>query len=374
MAQPFFKSLEITGFRKFGFLSIKELGQVNLITGKNNVGKSSLLEALRLYASIGSPQVMWEILRERDELVDRSVAGALPRGGRGPAVWRLFHGDRVLAGVTDPIRIGPSGAPDSTLAVSIVKCREQTDDKGLKTLVETDDVQVALDDTTIPALSVKIGAVKRLLRLDINFKTHCRRWMLQPQSFLNLVIPCVSVTANGIRAKELERLWNRVALTEAEEEVVKSLRIVAPEVDDFSLLSTGSGRATSVRVKVQGRDWPVPLRSMGDGVNRLFGIGMSMVNARGGLLLIDEIENGIHYTALLAVWKFILRVARSLDVQVFATTHSSDCVTAFQQATKEDAGVEGVLTRLEIKDGEVVPSLYDEERLEKVIRAKIETR
>src|SRR5207248_10243537 len=62
-------SLEIKNFRGFRHLQIERLGRVNLIVGKNNVGKTSLLEALRLYASRAStPTFIWEILSTRNEI------------------------------------------------------------------------------------------------------------------------------------------------------------------------------------------------------------------------------------------------------------------------------------------------------------------
>src|SRR6266566_2394017 len=67
MGNLILNSLEIRGFRGFRHLQIERLGRVNLIVGKNNVGKSSLLEALQLYAVRGSPALIWELLRVRDE-------------------------------------------------------------------------------------------------------------------------------------------------------------------------------------------------------------------------------------------------------------------------------------------------------------------
>ena len=61
-------SLEIKGYRCFEHLTIEKLGRVNLIVGKNNVGKTALLEALWIYANDGAENLMFEILRERNEI------------------------------------------------------------------------------------------------------------------------------------------------------------------------------------------------------------------------------------------------------------------------------------------------------------------
>ena len=77
-------------------------------------------------------------------------------------------------------------------------------------------------------------------------------------------------------------------------------------------------------------------------MNRLFGLALALVNARGGLLLINEFENGLHHSVQTDVWRMIFRLAERLAVQVFATTHSRDSVRSFQEAAAESPE-EGVL-------------------------------
>jgi AAA15 family ATPase/GTPase len=118
---------------------------------------------------------------------------------------------------------------------------------------------------------------------------------------------------------------------------------------------------------------PVQLRSLGDGVNRLFGIAVSLVNALGGFCVIDEIENGIHYSVQADVWRFIFKLATQLDVQVFATTHSWDMVKAFQLAADESEE-EGVLIRLARTGDRLWVAEYDEHDLEIAVDREIEVR
>jgi hypothetical protein len=132
-------------------------------------------------------------------------------------------------------------------------------------------------------------------------------------------------------------------------------------------------RPRTAIVKGQLFPHPIPLRSLGDGINRLFAVILSLVNAKDGLLLVDEIENGMHYSILLEVWTNILKLAKALNVQVFATTHSWDCIKAFQAATSADPGV-GILVRLTAKGGAIYPTVFKEEALAIVTRDSIEVR
>lgn len=81
---------------------------------------------------------------------------------------------------------------------------------------------------------------------------------------------------------------------------------------------------------------PLPLYSLGDGMYRALGIALALANARNGILLIDEFENGLYYTVQPDIWQLIFQVARRLNIQVFATTHSWDCIEAFQQAMQKE--------------------------------------
>ena len=109
-------------------------------------------------------------------------------------------------------------------------------------------------------------------------------------------------------------------------------------------------------------------------MNRMFGIALALVNAKDGMLLIDEVDTGLHYSVLPDLWKLIFEVAHRLNVQVFATSHSWDCIQAFQQAAEANKDEEGMLIRLENRDGEVVPVMFDERKLNIAAREQIEVR
>ena len=104
------------------------------------------------------------------------------------------------------------------------------------------------------------------------------------------------------------------------------------------------------------------------------GISLALVNARNGILLIDEFENGLYYTVQPDIWRLIFQVARRLNIQVFATTHSWDCIEAFQLAAKEEHQEEGYLIRLEYIQDKVTATVFDESKLGIATREHIEVR
>jgi predicted ATPase len=149
--------------------------------------------------------------------------------------------------------------------------------------------------------------------------------------------PCRSVDAAGFGYDRFGKLWDRIVLTDFEEELNAAQRVSV-------LLGDGGMRRAMVRMK--GSERPVPLKSLGDGLHRSIGIGLSLASAEGGFLLVAEFENGLHCKAQEALWRFVIRKAREWNVQVFATTHREDCIAAFGKAAAGDLESDGVTTKL----------------------------
>lgn len=353
-----FDSLEIRQFRAFDFLRIEQLGHVNLFLGKNNVGKSTLLEALYLHANVGSPLVMRTILDNRDEArsLDYTDFEVL-------AVWNLFHNYPSTGNTRDSIQIGRSGAPDSALIIS-----STWDD------LDDDDND---EEKLIPTFLVKHGTFRRSLKLNEPFDEAFYLWsfpQLKNDSQVAIEIPCVFITPNGISGDSLYNLWEKIALTDAKRDVIEALRIIDSNIEDFAIISPKE-KPSFCQLRLRNYSEPIPSKVLGDGINRLIGLSMALACSMDGILLVDEIENGIHWSVLPDVWKFIVKVAKRLNVQVFATTHSNDCLRAFHFGTKGTPEVRGVAIRLEKReDKEFHAEIFDEQRLAVIIKEGIEIR
>jgi len=105
---------------------------------------------------------------------------------------------------------------------------------------------------------------------------------------------------------------------------------------------------------------PMPIGSLGDGMWRMFCIAVGLVRSRGGVLLVDEIETGLHYSAMEAMWRLVLQTAERLNVQVFATTHSSDCVNSLAGVCRGPSPGHVTLQRVELGEDEGVAYSQDE--------------
>ncbi len=172
---------------------------------------------------------------------------------------------------------------------------------------------------------------------------------------------------------QLARYWDKVALTEWENRVTEALCLAlngsGKSIERVTMVGDPDRRSTNVRravVKLSNHEKPVPLKSLGNGARRLFGIALALANCRDGFFFIDEAENGIHHSILKDFWRFILKAARENNIQVLATTHGWDCIKWFAQAALEDEDNEGRLIRLERQDGIHRTIEYSEDELGRV--------
>ncbi len=371
-----FPNLIIQGYRVFKSLEVPKLGRVTLITGRNNTGKSSILEALRLYANNAAPSVIYDILASREEYI-REVDDSERTGDPETAfnASALFHGFPRLSEDFGPIVISTNGSTRlKKLSIRVGWFVEEEDEDEIPRLVELEDPS-AEEREYITALVAETEERRRIHNLE-TFRRYARANRMPSRRPSDTErMPCILVSPySGRNTDALERLWDGVALTDNEKDVVEALQIIDPSITAVSMVggeASSEGRTAIVRSKDFPR--PVPLRSFGDGVNRLFAIALSLVNARGGVLLIDEFENGLHHTVQVDVWRMIFKLAQSLDVQVIATTHSGDAVKHFQKAAAESPE-EGVILRLVRKGEKLFPVAFDEDELEIITRDKIEVR
>ena len=339
------ESLSISGFRGIGQLTIPRLGRVTVLAGQNGVGKTTVLDAVRIYAARGRIEALRELLTRREELItyqdeDGDVVDA-------PAFERLFHRN----GDAHPtVMVGPSGGP-------ILKLGEDFDaDEKL--------------------LSVMFGGHKRTYP-ERKAPTQLRlRHLLKRESDGPVApIRCESLGPGLLRNRDLARLWDGVALTDDEALARDALRLVfGDRVERTAVVGQPPHSERRVVVKLSGHASPVPLKSLGDGATRMFGVALALANCRDGILLLDEAENGIHYSLQSQFWGMVLRAAEMHNTQVLATTHSKDCINGFATAALACPNIAGNLVRIGWRKEELRAVDYSTEELETAAEQNIEVR
>ena len=368
-------NLTIKNFRGIDHLDIPKFGRVTLLAGKNGIGKTTVLDAIRLYASRGHYSTFHRLLVDRNQL--RRLA---PDDGRGisPFDWQsIFNAASEVkqseisvsgAEGSDPLwieQVGPGGvegrAQWTNASREALQIRFRNGRREIPYLVEGETGHQLVPPQAGQAIFRVDGS--RMANMD---------WS-------ETDISCESLGPDLMKNREIARLWDSVALSSAEDAAIEALQLAYPaSIDRIALVSDDEfsrdriGRYIIVRPKHS--DQPVPLRSLGDGAIHLFSVALATAASADGLVLIDEVENGLHYSILNAFWSLLFRLAAEGRVQVVATTHSWDCIRSFANVATENSPSDSMLYRLSRRHGTLRAIEYGREDLAVAAEQRIEVR
>ena len=394
-------NLTIKNFRMLRDFRIDKLGHVNLIVGKNNCGKSSLLEALRIYALRGNPGILTQIAASHDESAASLNGDDVYEDVASAPFSDFFYGRVFPANDADgAIHIGNKAG---TQFIDISHSYFLDDDDILepspdRKLLKKTRRQVPKDalanETTFPeqALTVSLHETSHLGWIpfrthpdSINRSNDIDHWLR-----LSKKIPLGYVPTQLASMDALASLWDKLAATSAEASMNAAMQIIDPtfqalrfvkpvanRTGPVNLVFGGAPRARRTAVvQLSTSEKRLPLRSMGEGMQRVLQLILEMVSAKGGMLLIDEFENGLHWSVQEKIWEMIFSLAHELDIQVFATTHSDDAIRAFAKVANADTQLEAILLRLVRKTNpdRTIGITYDKEMLATATLTETEVR
>lgn len=350
------ESLYIKNFKRLHELTIDKLGKVNLIVGKNSVGKSTLLEAISIYVANGNGNWLATLLDERGE-------GIYLSNGNGDEdtakehYLSLFSNRKEDYSKGNTILIGESREDAGMVSISqrYIGVRMESPEEGVSrkvpVLMAEEDLPKAVDvlvTNTGLAVTVKgevssIPYRRRGYVLDASNNSKCLFQYVHTADF---------------KASSNANLFDKISLSADEKYVVEALNIINPNIARISFINDSERiRANRVAiVSMKDSDKRYRLSSMGDGINRILTIILSLLNCKNGVLLLDEFENGLHYSVQDQLWEIIFMLAEKLNIQVFVTSHSSDCIRSFARMNKNGCGQ---LIRLSLLDNRIVPTIYD---------------
>ena len=372
-------SLDIRNYRNLKELKINSLGRVNLVTGKNNTGKSTLLEAIAIYATGGDLRLIYQLLEERGETFRQRNINTNSTETNVKILSSLFNNWDIAFDVSDAISIG---SIENTLfgeELSLVDC------VSLRFVRYIDETQI--DEQGNRARK------RRFLNNDFELFDNYEIGLEVESKGGSYILPLVDEKPYRFGVREFNKnnnvqlvrtrninkgingsLFDNIALTNKEQYVIEALRIIEQLTERIAFIEE-SPRERSAVIKLLNSQQVLPLQSMGDGINRVLTIILALVNSDNGYLLIDEFENGLHYSVQEKLWEIIFQLSKRLNIQVFVTTHSNDCIKGFENVlNKQDDLSAGKLIRLDNKNGVIKQIEFDANELKIANSQNIEIR
>ena len=385
------RDLSIKNYRCFEDFYVDGLAQVNLIVGDNNSGKTSFLEAI--YLLVNQPKTknekvaLVDILEHRGEMIEERTHKFT---GNNRREISHFQDNYILNNLY-------YGYPDEfdtqkAYIISISSEKEQSIHSTIRLYIDVDNTLIS--DLFISFLE-EIGKEQELRKYithsvdkyvpeenSINNRVKVKYQNIKNNYFaFNNEIknafhyPCnCNFLFNDHQHKyKIEDLWDSIILEAKEEKIIEALQIIDTNIEKIHLPIKQIPRFPFLKIK--GMNHYIPINSMGQGMSKILILGMLIIRSENGVLLVDEIETGLHYKAQTDMWRLLIKTAQELNVQIFATTHSWDCICAYQEALEdiEDKSV-GKLFRLDSKYGKLRAVEYKADEISIAINQDIEVR
>jgi AAA15 family ATPase/GTPase len=378
------KSLKIENFRGFRSFELQQLGRVNLLVGTNNSGKTSILEAIQLLCLRTNLEPLMNVMISRGEFSQNEGRSSDAR--LAPSLMldlcHLFYNHKIDLN-SELFISGLQNGNDEKLTMVIKRKRFDGNDGRINDDSETlDDEQTELVVQWLSERENEEVAIKnRWFPLSTDFGLPTDNIRRSSRDTGSLPINTRFVTPFSLPANEMIEMFEDYVVLKPEEEIInQALNSIEPKIERIAPISSRKNTYSRLNsragflVKLAGSDQRVPIGSMGDGMWRMLGLALSVVSAKGGVLLVDEIDTGLHFTVMSDMWKLIWETAKRLDVQVFATTHSSDCWTSLAEIAKsEDASEQGItIHRIEREKSTSV--VFDERKIVVAANREIEVR
>lgn len=375
------KNIEIQNFRSFTRFELKNLGRVNLLVGTNNSGKSTVLEAINILMSNGDFSAIWlaHIRRGEDFYGERDPVTA--SYGRQVDIRRLFRGHEIEIGS----HFNLSADTDLGGFAMIAEIAEHR--PAQQQLFDTESQPAESSEELLPPLLLSLtwsnGRAKEL-NVPISRRGGVSSDAIRRSAGRSVgseAYPIQFVTASSLNADAVASMFEDIVLTPEEDLVTDALRIIEPGIERIA--SSGSERIRSgarvparggILVRLKGIKDRVPIGSMGDGIWRMLGLALAVVQSENGILLVDEIDTGLHHTVMEDMWRFLHACSNRYNVQIIATTHSRDCYHSLAVICRDNIsdGSEVTISRIERGREEAVS--YTEQEIVAVADRDIEVR
>jgi AAA domain, putative AbiEii toxin, Type IV TA system len=315
-----FTSLNFSNFRGFERLDLEGLKRVNLVVGRNNAGKTSLLEGI---AIVSDP----ERFNELPQMFRPHAGDARKRYFR----W-LFRDQESLQAAT----LTGVGAGIQTE----VAFRQNTNDQ----------------QPPAPGMQPVMNLQNATL------------WRRPSQRKLTSRV----VPVQHHSPEQLVKLFAAAVKRKGGEERIEGLlREVDPRIRKVRVEPADDGNHLLVDL---GLSEMLPVSQVGQGIYRLIAIFSELIGEKPDVCIIDEIENGIHHSMLKQVWTGLAAAAETLGVQVFATTHSEECIEAAHAAFSKREAYDFSIIQLFRVEGAVQGRVLDRKHIEAAMAGEIDLR
>lgn len=319
----FLKNLSIKQFRGIKDLQVNNLGNVNLIVGDNNSGKTSVLEAIMLLRNTGEFSNILNVVRLRDNGFFSPFR--LSTFENFLYMFNPEHEEKTIEveGKIKSKNIGVkvSGTVENVL-IDIGEIRERN--RRTHSLQEDSGVIYEESETAEfqGIIESKVGKAAYSKKIEFNSYTRLSGIRVSKPEIIDIVYVSPTEHTNG-------NVFSKIVKNDDYKEIVLHvIQIFDKDIEDILYIKNEqtSRPIECIKHKKLGI---MPLSTYGDGIKKVLLLANNIAQAAGGILLVDEIETAIHSRHYDDVFKFVIKACQQFKIQLFATTHSIEAVDGF---------------------------------------------
>ncbi|MCK4659941.1 MAG: AAA family ATPase [Phycisphaerae bacterium] len=360
-----YRSIRIRRFRCFRDITLDKLLPVNLIAGHNNAGKTALLEAILLHCGATDPELVLRINVSRGMRIQHADTT------KGQAPWDcIFHN----LDCSNPVEISGVDVDGKSRWLKLISLSKgfSTGDIGDRNGTgEPAYSHIASSKPRGLALRLEYGSEESTGQVDLELRGN-KTYMAHVDDSAPPPLPAIFIASHwrGEGNDVVER-FSKLSIERRAQPVVDVARLLEPRLRDLSVnVQSGS----PVLWADVGLPELLPIQYLGDGIGRALSLAAGIATFPDGIVLVDEVDAGLHHSAFYRLWKAIVELATKLNVQLFATTHSHECLVAARKVAQEFAFPVLRFHRLDRIDDNVEAVTYDDEGLDAAIAADLEVR
>lgn len=365
-------SFSVHQFRGIKNIDLNQLGRINILVGRNNCGKTSVLEALATYARPLRPSEWFDVVRRREISNSRSV---LIEG----LSWLFPHDELIDTNSIPSVRetrvSGKGCCPIREVVARFTEIeglfedvesdQPNTDEEAFGTSVSRKGARLELRAKVEDSQENFFGSTIDEYHFSTDIWESGRGPAPQNASSTSIKVETITPFSHRIRNADVEAISKSV-FSDVKQTVIRLLRNFDPSIIDLQILKKPRGEAI-VYVN-HSRLGLTPLSTFGDGMRRALIMGATLATVSGGILLVDEIESAIHVEALKSTFQWLHNACREMNVQFFTTTHSLEAIDALIASVQDPDDL--VMYRLERSNGEVKVKRFSHETLS-IIREEL---
>lgn len=318
-----FKTITIKNYRALSNLQLSNLSRINILMGENNCGKSTFLEsvflltglsrlelllrcnAIRDYSKIKDFSYFFHNLDTSKEIEINSYSDGNTNFNRELKIQKIASSQVTIS----PESIQSDAVSSNDGFSESVRFTAKVNNQNIEASYETQLKSVPGGEKPL----VETGKVTK----DKDYRESIFCQYVSPKNSFNTALEY---------AKKIQE-------EKKEAEIIESLKMLDSRISNFSIIDE------DIFIDV-GLNKRIPINFWGDGTRKFFSILVSLYKCQNSVLLIDEIDNGLHFSAMQNLWHSVQAMAQKYNVQLFITTHNIDSLNALKHSFEKNESLE----------------------------------